>query len=369
MQSSPSHDHTCEILWNARWNSFRWNVKGSVLRVAASCDLAAFKTEPILIDIKWKFAVQCTFHIHKHTCMKMHDRNFFNLHRVSYLPSLTLVSLSFSSAHPFSTASIGRSNDGSTASLYCQSPLPESNFDDWTCSFRPWGPDMELHLAEIAEPPPKYAKPSYMYCMYVCVWLPFSEVAGREKDLMIIHRILGCLLFTRLFFSCQWEQQSGKACRCLKDWPPQPEHSTIWVHEFMNSCLRSMLKKTRNPPTPPSLWGGARLESCCQRLWKLETLGSFSGVCSATALLRCATGFGPSLAARVPATSTVFMASKGDGKHRTKELFFMGAKCERDSRTGHVNWMLTKNVRSLITSTSVGEQHISIGVGGTGGSP
>ena len=78
------------------------------------------------------------------------------------------------------------------------------------------------------------------------------------------------------------------------------------------------------PPTPPSLWGGARLESCCQRLWKLETLGSFSGVCSATALLRCATGFGPSLAARVPATSTVFMASKGDGKHRTKELFFYG---------------------------------------------
>ena len=31
------------------------------------------------------------------------------------------------------------------------------------------------------------------------------------------------------------EQQSG-TCRCLKDWPPpQPEHSTIWVHEFMNS--------------------------------------------------------------------------------------------------------------------------------------
>ena len=74
---------------------------------------------------------------------------------------------------------------------------------------------MELHLAEIAEPPPKYAKPSYMYCMYVCVWflMPFSEVAGREKDLMIIHRILGCLLFTRLFFfmpmrTAKWQSLS-----------------------------------------------------------------------------------------------------------------------------------------------------------------
>ena len=36
---------------------------------------------------------------------------------------------------------------------------------------------------------------------------------------------------------------------------------------------------------------------------------------SSTALPRCATGFGSSLAARVPATRTVFMDSKGDVKH------------------------------------------------------
>ena len=62
----------------------------------------------------------------------MYDRNLFNLHRASYLPSLTLVNLSFSSAHPFSNASIGRSIDLHYLSVHCQSTLPaELNFDDW----------------------------------------------------------------------------------------------------------------------------------------------------------------------------------------------------------------------------------------------